>query len=162
MHFQLLLGQIQCRSILSMNWSRWWALRFEWTLTHIVVLSTIVTMLYVWETLIPCPTMLVVVHAKQLYYQAIYNFCLSVCLWMEGYRQRKSRVELLPKNLPKCADKYNIFVKNNGCRDAIVFPHMFKEELSNLLCCCGLLTWYEYSHLGKSVLLLVSRHADVF
>ena len=28
-------------------------------------------------------------------------------------------------------------------------PHIFKEELSSLLCCHSLLAWYEYSHLGN-------------
>ena len=32
-----------------------------------------------------------------------------------------------------------------------MFPHMFKEELGSLLCCCSLLAWYEYIHIGKYV-----------
>ena len=95
--------------------------------------------------------MLVVVHAKQLYYQATYNFHLSICLSMEGCRKIMSRVELLPEILPKGADKSNISIENNGRREAIMFPHMFKEELSSVLCCRSLLAWYEYSHLGKYV-----------
>ena len=47
---------------------------------------------------------------------------------MEGCRQRKSHVKLLPESLLKGADKYSISVENNGCREAIMFPHMFKEE----------------------------------
>ena len=70
---------------------------------------------------------------------------------MEGRRQRKSRVELLPESLPKDADKYVIFVENDGHKKAIVFPNMFEEELSSLLCCCSLLAWYEDNHLGKSI-----------
>ena len=52
---------------------------------------------------------------------------------------------------PKGADRYSNSIENNGRWEAIMFPHMFKEELSSLLCCCSLLVWYEYSHLGKSV-----------
>ena len=120
-------------------------------LTHRVVLSMIVVVLYVWKVVIPCSTMLVVVHVEQLYYQAIYNFRLSVCIRMEGCRQRKSHVELLPENLAKGAKKSSISIENNGRREVIVFPCMFKKELSSLLCCCSLLAWYEYSHLEKSI-----------
>ena len=70
---------------------------------------------------------------------------------MEGRRQRKSRFELFPESLPKGVDKSSISVENNGHQEAIMFPHMFKEELIILLCCRSLLAWYEYSHLGKSV-----------
>ena len=52
---------------------------------------------------------------------------------MEGCRQRKSRVELFPDSFPKGTDKYRISVGNNGRQEAIMFPHMFKEELS--ICC---------------------------
>ena len=68
---------------------------------------------------------------------------------MEECQQRESRVKLLPESLPKGADKSTISVENNGRREAIMFPHMFKEELSSLLCYRSLLAWYEYSHLGN-------------
>ena len=58
----------------------------KWNLSCRVMLSTIVTLMYVWETFIPCLMMLVVVHAKQLYYQAIHNFRVSVYLRMESCR----------------------------------------------------------------------------
>ena len=56
-----------------------------------------------------------------------------------------------PDIFPKGTDKYNIFVGNNGRREDIMFPHMFKEELSSLLCYYSLPTWYEYRHIGKSI-----------
>ena len=121
------------------------------TLSRRVLLSMIVTMLYIWETFIPCSKILVVVVAEQLYYQAIHNLCLSFCPRMEKYQQRESCVELFPESLPKYADKYGSSVINDGHRKAIMFPNMFEEELSSLLCCCSLLPWYEYSHLRKSV-----------
>ena len=62
-----------------------------------------------------------------------------------------SCVELFPESLPKGADKSSIFVKNNGRQEDIMFPHMFKEDLSSPLCCHSLLAWYEYNHLGKYV-----------
>ena len=58
---------------------------------------------------------------------------LSVCLWMEGSQQRKSRVEIFLEGFPKGANKYSISFRNNGHREAIIFPHMFEEELSSLL-----------------------------
>ena len=76
----------------------------EWNLSCRTVLGMIVAMSYVGDVVIPCLTMHVVVHAKQLYYQAIYDFCLSICLRMEGCRQRKSCVELLPEGFPKGAE----------------------------------------------------------
>ena len=91
------------------------------------------------------------VHMKQLYYQVIYNFHMSICLRMEYCQKIKSCFELLLESFPKGNDKYSISIINNGRREAIMFPHMFKEELSNLLCCRSLLAWHEYSHLGKSV-----------
>ena len=78
------------------NWGLKSITDIEWTLSHRTVLSTIVTMLYVWEAFIPCPTMLVVVHAKQLYYQAIHNFRVSVCMRMETCRHKKYCVEMFP------------------------------------------------------------------
>ena len=66
---------------------------------------------------------------------------------MEGYPQRESHVELFPESFPKGVDKSSISVKNNGHREAIMFPHMFKEELRILLCCRSLLAWYKYSHI---------------
>ena len=78
---------------------------------------------------------LMVVHAKQ----------------MEGFRQRKYYVKMFPGSFPKGAEKYSISVGNNGHCEAIMFPHMFQEELRSMLCCHSLLAWYEYIHLGKSV-----------
>ena len=123
----------------------------KWTLSRRTVLITIVSVMYVWNISIPCSTMLLVVHAKQLYYQVIYNFRLSICLYMEGFLQRKSCIKLLPESLTKGADKSSISVKNNGRREAIMFPHMFEEEMRGLLCCRSILAWYKYSHLGKSI-----------
>ena len=60
----------------------------------------------------------------------------SICLSTDG-RQRKSRVELFPEIFPKGADKSSISIRNNGRQEAIMFPHMFKEELSSLLRCCS-------------------------
>ena len=70
---------------------------------------------------------------------------------MEGCQQRKSHVELLPESFPKGVDKSSISIINNGRWEAIMFPHMFEEEMSSLLCCFSLLAWYDYSHLGKYV-----------
>ena len=70
---------------------------------------------------------------------------------MEGYRQRESHVDLFPDIFPKGSNKYSISVENNGHWEAIMFPRMFKEELSSLLCCRRLLAWYEDSHLGKPI-----------
>ena len=116
-----------------------------------VVFSTIVAMLYVWKDFIPCSMMLVVVHVKKLYYQDIYNFCMYVYLRMEVCQQRKSHVDLFTKGFPKGGDKYSISVRNNCRWEAIMFLHMFEEELSSLLCCRSLLAWYKDSHLGKYV-----------
>ena len=88
----------------------------KWTLSHRAVLSTIVTVLYIWDTSISCLMMLVVVHVEHLYYQEIHNFCLSICLRMESCWFRESHVELLHDILPKDADKYKISVKNDGHR----------------------------------------------
>ena len=85
--------------------------------------------------------MIVVVHVNKLYYQATYNLWISVSLQMEGCRQRKSRVDFFPESFPKGANKYSISVRNNCCWEAIMFPHMFKEELGSLLCCHSLLAW---------------------
>ena len=95
--------------------------------------------------------MLLVVHAKTLYYQVIHNLCLSLSLRMERCRDIKYRVELFPESPPKYVDKYGISIGNDGRRKAIVFPNMFEEELSNLVFYCSLLTWNEDSHLGKFV-----------
>ena len=70
---------------------------------------------------------------------------------MEVCRQRESHVEILPEIFPKGDDKYSISVGNNGHWEAIMFPHMFKEELSSMLYCRSLLAWYEYGHLEKFV-----------
>ena len=70
---------------------------------------------------------------------------------MEGCRQREFHVELLPESFPKGADKYGIFIRDNSCRKDIIFPNMFEEELSSLLCCHSILAWYEYRHIGKPV-----------
>ena len=66
----------------------------------------IVDVFYVWNVVIPCSTMRVVVHAERLYYQEIYNFCLPVCMWMEGYRQRNYHVNMLPDIFPKGTNKW--------------------------------------------------------
>ena len=95
--------------------------------------------------------MLVVVHVKQLYYRAIHNFRLSICMRMEICQQRESRVEIFLESLPIYAHKYGIFVKNDGYRKAIVFPDMFKEELSSFMFFHSLLAWNENIHLGKYV-----------
>ena len=123
----------------------------KWTLARRNVLGTIVAMMYVWKVVIPCSMMLVVVHAKQLYYRVIYNFHLSIYLRMEGCRQRNSCVELFLESFPKGTDKYRIYVRNYGCQKAIMLPNMFEEEMRSLLRCHSIFSWYEYSHLGKYV-----------
>ena len=88
----------------------------EWTLSRRVVLSMIVTVLNVWETFIPCSTMLVVIHAEKLYNQAIHNFCPSIRLRAEHHRQINICVDFLLEGYPKNIDKFGISIRNNSCR----------------------------------------------
>ena len=74
----------------------------------------------------------------------------SVCRWKDVDKQ-SLHVELFPDIFSKGAEKSSISVGNNGHWEAIMFLHMFKEELSSMLCCRSLLAWYKDSHLGKSV-----------
>ena len=68
---------------------------------------------------------------------------------MQIFWKRKSHVELSLESLPKYADKFDISIRNDVHRKAILFLNMFEEQLSIMLCSRSVLAWNEDSHLGK-------------
>jgi hypothetical protein len=48
-----------------------------------IALSSMVVVLYVWKSLIPCSLILAVVHTKNLHHHAIDNLGMFICMKME-------------------------------------------------------------------------------
>ena len=63
-------------------------------------MCSIIAMLDVWETFIPCFVILVIVHVEKLYNHAIHNLHMPIDMRMECEQHRYSCVELLPECFP--------------------------------------------------------------
>ena len=74
------------------------------------LVCSIIAMLDVWETFIPCFVILLIVHVEKLYNHAIHNLHVPIDLRMECEQHRYSCVELLPECFPKSVDKYGISI----------------------------------------------------
>jgi hypothetical protein len=76
--------------------------------------SIVVTMLYTWETLVPCMWMLRIVHAHDLHNHLIKDLSLAIGLGVERRGFCELGVQQRPENRPKGAEETVVSVKDDG------------------------------------------------
>jgi hypothetical protein len=113
--------------------------------------SLVITILDIWETLIPCTWMLRIVHAQDVHNNPIDDLCLAIGLGVERSGFFKLGVQQRPETRPKGAEEHVVSVGGDGLWYPKVDPHSFKEELGSICCYEILLSGCEDGHLRKSI-----------
>ena len=68
-------------------------------------------------------------NTKRLDEGTVDNFGLTIKLWMECNGEVKLCTQKFPQGSPKVTNKSGIPIRDNTRWDAIMMPHMIKEEL---------------------------------
>ena len=113
--------------------------------------SSVITMLYIGEALVPCAWMLWIVHVQNVYNHSVDDLCLAIYLVMESCGLGELGVQHWPEAGPKCFEEPSIPIWYDRLWDPKVHPHSFKEEFSSGLCCDILLASRHNGHLRESI-----------
>jgi hypothetical protein len=109
--------------------------------------SLVVTMLDIWETLVPCMWMLRIVHAHDVHNHPIDDLYLAIGLGVESNGFCELGVQQRLETRPKGDEEPVVSVGDDGLWYPKVDPHSFEEELSSISRCDILLTGCEDGHL---------------
>jgi hypothetical protein len=113
--------------------------------------SPVVTVLDIWETLVPCTWILRIVHAQDVHNNPIDDLYLAIGLGVESSVFYELGVQQRPETRPKGVEEPAVSVRDDGLWYPKVDPHLFEEELSSIYRCDILLTGCEDGHLGKPI-----------
>jgi hypothetical protein len=116
--------------------------------------NPIVTMLDIWETLVPCTRMLIIVHEKDVHNHLIDDLGLAIGLGVERRGFCELGVQQRLETRPKGVEEPVVLVGDDGLWYPKVDPNLFEEELGNIYHCDILLTGCEDGHLQK----LINNH----
>ena len=100
--------------------------------------SPIVTMLSIWETLVPCTWMLRIVHAQDVHNHSIDDLCLAISLGLESSGFGELGVQQRPDTRLKGVEESVVSVRDDGLWYPKVDPHLFREKL-RIICHCDIL-----------------------
>jgi hypothetical protein len=113
--------------------------------------SHVVTMLDIWETIVPCTGMLRIVHAQDVHNHPIDDLCLAIGLGVESNGFCELGVQQRPETRPKGVEEPIVSVRDDGMWYPKVDPNSFEEELGSICHCDSLLTGCEDVHLRKPI-----------
>jgi hypothetical protein len=88
--------------------------------------SPIVTVLDIWETLIPCTWMLRTVHAHDVHNHLIEDLCLAISLGVESSGFCELGVQQRPKTRPKGVEELVVSIGDDVLWNPKVDPHSFE------------------------------------
>jgi hypothetical protein len=113
--------------------------------------SPVVTMLEIWETLIPCMGMLRIVHAHDVQNHPIDNLCLAIGLGVERNGFCELDVQQRLETRPKGTEEPVVSIGDDGLWYPKVNPNSFEEDLGSIIHCDSLLTGCDDGHLRKPI-----------
>jgi hypothetical protein len=123
----------------------------KWDMVSGTMESHVVTMLDIWETLVPCTGMLRIVHAQDVHNNPIDDFGLAIGLAVESSVFGELGVQQRPETQPKGVEEPIVSVRDDGLWYPKLDPNSFEEELGSIYRSDILLTGYEDGHLRKSI-----------
>jgi hypothetical protein len=94
--------------------------------------SPVVTMLDIWETLVPCMRMLRIVHVQDVHNHPIDDLCLAIGLGVESSGFCELGVQQRPETRPKGVEEPVVSVGDDGLWYPKVDPNSFEEELGSI------------------------------
>jgi hypothetical protein len=106
-----------------------------------------VTVLEIWETLVPCMGVLRIVHAQDVHNHPIDDIGLAIGLGVERSGFCELSVQQRPETQPKSVEEPVVLVRDDGLWYPKVNPNSFKAELGSICRCEILLTGCEDGHL---------------
>jgi hypothetical protein len=125
--------------------------RLKWAMADGTMERLVVTMLDIWETLVPCTWILRIVHAQDVHNHPISDLYLAIGLGVESSGFRELDVQQSPETRPKCAEEPIVSIKDDGLWYPKVDPHSFKEDIGSIYRCDTLLIGYEDGLLRKPI-----------
>jgi hypothetical protein len=109
--------------------------------------SPVVNVLDIWETLVPCTWMLIIVHVWDVHNHPIDDLCLAISLGVERSGFYELGVQKRPETRPKGDEELFASVEDDGLWYPKVDPHLFEEYLRSIFHYGMLLTGCEDGHL---------------
>jgi hypothetical protein len=123
----------------------------KWDMTSGTMESPTVTLLDIWETLIPCTWILRIVHAQDVHNHLIDNLCLDIGLGVKSIGFCELGVQKRLETRSKGVEEPIASIRDDGLWYPKLNPHSFEEEISSIRCCEILLTFCADGHLRKSI-----------
>jgi hypothetical protein len=119
----------------------------KWDMVDGTMESPVVTMLDIWETLVPCMGMLRIVHVQDVNNHLIDNLSLATGFVVERSGFCELGVQQRPETQPKGVEELVVSIRDDGLWYPKVNPNSFEEYLGNIFLCDILLIGCEDSHL---------------
>jgi hypothetical protein len=113
--------------------------------------SPIVTVLDIWETLVPCMWMLRIVHAQDVHNHPINDLYLAISFGVESNEFCELGVQQRRETRPKGVEEPVVSVIDDGMWYPKMDPHSFKEDLGCICHCDILLTGCDDDHLRQPI-----------
>jgi hypothetical protein len=123
----------------------------KWAMAGGTMESPVVTVLDIWETLVPCTGMLRIVHAQDVLNHMIDELGLAIGLGVERCGFCELGVQQRSETRPKGAKEPTVSIRDDGLWYPKVNPNSFEEEIGSICRCDILLTGCEDGHLRKSI-----------
>jgi hypothetical protein len=102
-------------------------IHLKWAMASGTMESRVVTMLDIWETLVPCTWMLRIVHSQDAHNHPIDDLCLAIGLGVERSGFCELGVQQRLETQPKDNEEYVVLVEDDGMWYPKVDPHSFEE-----------------------------------
>ena len=88
--------------------------------------GSVVAMLDIGNTLIPCAGVLGIIYAQDMYDHSIDDLSLAICLGVKGSGFGELGIQQWPEDRPECAEEPTVPMWDNGLWDPKVYPNAFK------------------------------------
>jgi hypothetical protein len=123
----------------------------KWDMFGGAMESSVVTVMNIVETLIPCTWLLIIVHVQDVHNHPIDDLCLAFILGVKRSAFCELGVQQRPKNRPKCVEELVVLVGYDGVWYPKVEPHSFEEEIGTNFRYDFLISSCEDGHLRKPI-----------
>jgi hypothetical protein len=123
----------------------------KWAMAGGTMEIPVVTVLFIWKTLVPCTWMLRILHAQDVQNHPIDDLCSAISLGVEISAFGDLGVQQRSKNRPKGAKEPVVSFRDDGLWYLKVDPHWFEEELGSTYQYDILFIGCEDGHLRKLI-----------